>query len=345
MAGKVPGPTCLVRNWVNVKDGTSALVASPKAGPTRSPEDVSFEIGACFMPVKTNMAVDPAQMQVLAALRANRSAIVKAEQTFRIDRRAIAGAAAWEMLENVRHWSPRSSGWGKVHLYNYSAKGALKGGLGGGWLGAAMGAVDFDTVAKQTEDRGYLPPQTFADRKVLLSTPEGAIKYIAASMAAFADIAERFDFEDIRGNPTILTNVFQAHTLKTWEDYLGKKPAGSPFAAGNTMAVWVRSNLTFLEEAVGQPDLPESQPGFSPGPGQGKIIAVVNGMSLSGIAGTEYGSQELWPLIYDENKAKIGPDPNLLRVGLRLSIAPLTRYTAEQIADAERRAPSWKNYK
>jgi hypothetical protein len=106
---------------------------------------------------------------------------------------------------------------------------------------------------------------------------------------------------------------------------------------GSAAKATYHSSPRLVEEAVGRPDLPESQPGFSPGPGQGKIITVVNGMSLSGIAETEYGSQELCPLIYDENKARIGPNPNLARVGLRLSIAPLTRYSVEQMQNAERR--------
>jgi hypothetical protein len=36
-------------------------------------------------------------MQVLAALRSQRANILAAEQTFGVDRRAIAGAIAWEM--------------------------------------------------------------------------------------------------------------------------------------------------------------------------------------------------------------------------------------------------------
>ena len=64
--------------------------------------------------------------------------------------------------------------------------------------------------------------------------------------------------------------------------------------------------------------------------------------TLSGIARTEYGAFELWPLIYDENKGIIGADPNRLRPGTKLQVKPLASYMAPQIADAKRRAPKWK---
>ena len=66
--------------------------------------------------------------------------------------------------------------------------------------------------------------------------------------------------------------------------------------------------------------------------------------TLSGIAKEEYGSWDLWPLIYDLNKEKIGNNPNILQPGTALLMLPLKTYTANEIADARRRAPSWKNY-
>jgi hypothetical protein len=228
------------------------------------------------MPVETRLCLDGAQMQVLAALRAYQSEIIAAEQKFRVDRRALAGAIAWEMLENppgrMRRAArsvmpvPRTVGWAKVHLFNFSKSGAFWGGVGSGPLGALAGALDFNTIAKETEDAGYLPKLSFNDRKELLATPEGAIKYVAAIMAAVAELAERYGFDDIRSDPAILTNVFQGETLKSWEEKLRKKPAGTPFVAGNDMALWVGRNMTFLEDGVGAPDLPESQPGFSAAP-------------------------------------------------------------------------------
>ena len=248
-----PGVLDRVAPMLDLFDGTTVLGYTPRPGPT----DVSAEIGACYAEVATVLRdLTPAQMQVLAWMRAYRPDIERAEQAFRIDRRAIAGAIAWEMLKNVRQWSPRSAGVGKIHLYNYSVDGIRTGFARGGIVGAAIGVIDFDTIAAQTEDAGYLPAQTFASRKALLATPEGAIRYVGAIMAAIADIAARTGFEDIRGNPEILTNVYQGKTLKTWEEHLRGKPPGAPLAGGNAMDIWVRAHLPFIEDGVGRAQVP-----------------------------------------------------------------------------------------
>jgi hypothetical protein len=252
---RTPGRICQATNPVCVQDGTSATAPSPTPGPTqgpkRGPDDVSYEIGACFVPVQTTLiGLDDAEMQVLAWLRANRDDIVKGEQTFRVDRRAIAGAIAWEMLENNKNtrratlpiWMVRSAGPGKVHLFNFSL----------------LVLPTFDTIATQTEGRGYLPKQGFADRKALLATSSGAIKYIAAIMSAISDIADQYKFYDVRSNPVILTNVYQSKTLKTWEEHLKSKPPGSVLAGGNTMDIWVSTHIAFLEDGVGEPNIPGS---------------------------------------------------------------------------------------
>jgi hypothetical protein len=89
---------------------------------------------------------------------------------------------------------------------------------------------------------------------------------------------------------------------------------------------------------------------------QGPEVVVVGGFTvevaigqsdrgtLSGIAKAQYGSFDLWPLIYDLNKDKIGPNPNRLKSGTKLLLLPLERYTAAEQADARKRAPSWKSY-
>jgi len=195
------------------------------------------------MAVRTRLCLNPAEMQVLAALRAHRSNIVLAERRFRVDRRAIAGAIAWEMLENVRPWSwtrslGRSVGYAKVHTYNVSI-------------------TPFDTIASQTEDRGYLPARTFTQRRQLLATPEGAITYVGGILAAIAETTVACGFGDIRSDPVMLVHVFQQHTLDSWAEHLRNR-ARSSLVAGNPMALWVRRHFDFLEEAVGEPDLPES---------------------------------------------------------------------------------------
>jgi len=58
-----------------------------------------------------------------------------------IDRRAIAGVIAWEALKNLRTFSPRSVGPGKVHLWE----------------------VKGNVVAEVVEDLGYLPLRTYKE--------------------------------------------------------------------------------------------------------------------------------------------------------------------------------------
>jgi hypothetical protein len=80
----------------------------------------------------------------------------------------------------------------------------------------------------------------------------------------------------------------------------------------------------------------------------GKTVTVTAGdatkSTLSGIAKAEYGSFDLWPLIYDLNQDKIGPNPNRLKSGTPLLVLPLSAYDDKEVASARRRAPSWKNY-
>lgn len=81
------------------------------------------------------------------------------------------------------------------------------------------GALDYDTIAKQAEDSGYLPAQNYQNRKLLLSIPDGAIRYINGIMAAIADSAGRYGFRDIRSDPEILTNVDQSMDLRKWQEH------------------------------------------------------------------------------------------------------------------------------
>lgn len=356
MAGNqsLPGILCQQEAPLNVYDGTAALTNTP--APTGI-EEVSYEIGATYAPVSTSLpGLSPAEMQVLAWLREHRAVIVAGEQRFRVDRRAIAGAIAWEMLENVVR-NPKtklSVGVGKVHTFygNWSALHKTGGSLFKGLLSGDRGE---DTIAKEVEEFGYLPPQSYEGRVALLSTVEGGVAYIAAIMSAVADLASQHGFDDIRSDPVILTNVYQGRTLRSWDALLSRKPAGTRFKGGNPMDIWVAAHLAFLVDGVGHPNLPESgsvppmpaatasfDPGFTPG---AKTVVVAKNSSLSEIAFQQYGSHELWPLVYDLNKAKIGRNPNLVAAGITLSIAPLSAFTPQQLAWARNQSPTWHRFR
>jgi hypothetical protein len=75
----------------------------------------------------------------------------------------------------------------------------------------------------------------------------------------------------------------------------------------------------------------------------GYAVTVTPGASLSAIAKQQYGDFTLWPLIYDLNRAKIGPNPNHIKPGTSLLLMKLTAYSQAELADARKRAPSWKH--
>lgn len=245
------GTLCLNASWPNC---TMGLQSYSMSGGGAGYDDLSFEMdGAPYESVPTSLVgLTIPQMRVLAALRQLKPDIVSAEQKWRVDRRAIAGAIAWEALNNweiaghkLTH-GVRAVGLAKVHVYDSKIP-----------LADVFNASP-DTVAKQVEDAGYLPKQTLEDRKRLLADPLGAITYIAAILRAFADIAAPYGFT-IGKDPVILTNLFQGKDLPKWRASLDdkKKRGITTLSGGNTMDIWVGKNLPFLEDAVGTPNLPE----------------------------------------------------------------------------------------
>lgn len=290
-----------------------------------SADDVSFEIRACYKPMSRGLpGLTEAEKQVFACLNAHRAYIVNAERKFGVTRLAIAGAIAQEMLENVHTSSLRAVGFGKVHWFN-------------------LGWPPDRTAASQVEALGYLPQRSLTERKIVLMSPQGAIQYIAAIMAAIAEAAVRHGFADLRDNPEILTNVYQGLDLDQWEAHLAEKAPGTGFSGGNSMDIWVVHHLDFLTAAVGKSKVPATPPIvpdlFVPG---GKTIKVFDGLTLSDLAQSEYGDWQLWPLLHDKNKDVIGSNPDQLRFGQVLRIVPLKCFAPAQLADVRKRAAARK---
>jgi hypothetical protein len=235
--------------------GSSAGLRSVLPGlatPAVQRAGVSFELkdAATLPPPVTSMTgLSTDEQQVLAWLQANKSKIVAAEERFLVDRRAIAGAIAWEALKNVRSTPAdglgRAVGPGKVHYSTERTWG------------------EGDPVSKQVESAGYLPPQSMASRKAILATTSGAIEYIGAIMIALAEIAASSGY-DIRCDPVMLTQVYQGSDLPTWRAHMKTKKAPAPLTPGNPMALWVKGRLAYLEEGVGKPALESCAAG--PGP-------------------------------------------------------------------------------
>ncbi len=88
---------------------------------------------------------------------------------------------------------------------------------------------------------------------------------------------------------------------------------------------------------------PPTPPPVAAIPGKQKTITIKPGQSLSVLARELYKNVELWPLIWDENKAAF-PNPNRIKAGSVLNWKEISEYSAAQIQDAKRRSPSWRNY-
>ncbi len=61
---------------------------------------------------------------------------------------------------------------------------------------------------------------------------------------------------------------------------------------------------------------------------------VESGDTLSSISGKFYGNVHKWPLIYKNNKSKIGNKPDMIDVGLNLSIPPVEQW--EKMSESEK---------
>ena len=94
------------------------------------------------------------------------------------------------------------------------------------------------------------------------------------------------------------------------------------------------------------PGPPPQQPPAPPAqPNTDEIIAVIpRSTTLSGVSMQKYKTYELWSLIWDLNKAAIGENPNRLQHVKELKVRSLSAYSQAEIADARKRAPTWKNF-
>lgn len=183
------------------------------------------------------------ELRVLAWLETNKKAILDAEKTYRIDRRAIAAAIAWEAMMNVMRGSPRSAGPGKMHTYSNA------------WSAVLPFLPKGAAIPQQIEDLGLVPrPADDEAREATLRRPQGSITYIAAGMRAAADIALQSGY-DISHELVALTSFYQGHDLPSWRRHMEKKKqrGDKGFVAADPMAVWTQANVSYLENVLGRP--------------------------------------------------------------------------------------------
>ena len=224
---------------------------------------VSYELeGAEALPdVPTKFTkLSRSEAHVLAWLQKYQADITSAASKFKVDRRAVAGAIAWEAIVQVKRSSWRAVGPGKAHVWEFSG----------------TSAVD------EVEERGYMPEADDDRQKQVMKTVPGSTEYIAAIMGSFADTSTRYGLE-IRNDPGVLTTIYHGWRPSEWEERMKNKakaqPQGAPWprpVVANPMGIWVDEHLPYLEEAVGFTPAEQQAIGEKPhgATGEGKTAPV-----------------------------------------------------------------------
>jgi LysM domain len=94
---------------------------------------------------------------------------------------------------------------------------------------------------------------------------------------------------------------------------LGSAPTGG---------VSARPTVVFATGATPPSFTPDPVATDQPPPGEVDAYTVEPGDSLRSIAARVYGDPDRWSQIYEANRESIGPDPDSLRVGVRLRLPP-----------------------
>jgi|GEM_PF-2285666 len=160
--------------------------------------------------------------------------IIGAEVEFKVDRRAIASAIAYEALVNINslNRSLRACGPGKVHYWDFPTCGKC--------------------VAEEVEDAGYLLHLDQTQRKETVKTAKGAIIYIAAIMRAQADVASGAGY-NLNCDVPMLTTFYNAWKLIELKDHFAKKKYPEPLTPNDEMGRWASLHIEYIEDAVGKP--------------------------------------------------------------------------------------------
>lgn len=225
---------------VRIEGGRSANL------PVADPSAISAELeGAVPM---ANTPFD----RVTLWLRRHRDLIIKDAAERKIPAEAIAGAVAWEGLQNVAPLPLKFEGPGKVHY-------------------------DDGSAADQVEQLHYLPAAAnWGDRLMRLLQADWALRYIAAIMGAYADLSDKAGSGAIRGRPEILTTLYQGvsidknlipsgpfftsigvkdsqtaiRPLNASAYFSYKARTGQPYQPNAEMGSWVQKNLGYLTNSL-----------------------------------------------------------------------------------------------
>jgi hypothetical protein len=165
----------------------------------------------------------------------HRSEIREGERRFRVSRIAIAGAIAWEALNNPQVGSLKAVSVAKPHLV------------------AEPGDISWPEAV---ENAGKLPRLTVAQRYEFLQNARLGILYVAAILDLICEEAEKSGF-NLRDSPDILGHIYQSRSPKKWAAEIKAKRRTDPFALQpGGMGAWIGDNVKYLESAVGSSTIP-----------------------------------------------------------------------------------------
>ena len=184
---------------------------------------------------------DPSE-RVFKWLQAHAQEIATQERRFGVDRRAIAGAIAWEALHNPRsfpfHIFGRFAGAGKPHVKT-------------NWLIPAFLHTG-ENIPEEVEQAGLLPRRSLLEREMALY--RNSIPDIAAGMRLATEIARKYG-RDISNNPGMLTWFWVSKDANKFIEYWSQKQGDTFDLSAEKMPKWVLENLGWLAKAVGDPQL------------------------------------------------------------------------------------------
>jgi hypothetical protein len=213
---------------------TRAMIADPKSKAPAKGKD--WERGDLSDELADAPPATTGKQRAWLWLQKYKDIFEMAEKRHGVDRRAIAGAIAWEGLENVqtkhkpvRRWT----GPGKVH----TREGIVEEG---------------NPASKVVGDEGYLPNRSESERETENEDPVGAITYVAAIMQAHAESADAGKY-DLRGDPGMLCTFYNSWDIAAVREYIPKTKKSPDPLTPNVMGGWVTAEIAWIEGAVGAP--------------------------------------------------------------------------------------------
>jgi len=231
--------------WMRVGNGRFGLQLSPGTRTTFAETLRHLRPGTAQVSIELADAPESgsARGRVFLWLVKNLAGIVATEKQYNVDRRAVAGAIAWEALQNAcigmgadiatSSGAAMFSGPGKVHYKQFRTE-------------------EGNPASKVVEQRGRLPVQTMEGRWKTLKTTPGALTYIGTIMKEFTDAARSGGYH-LECDVPMLTTFYNAWDIEKAEALFQGKKAPAPLTPNDRMGSWVRDNMTFIETAVGRP--------------------------------------------------------------------------------------------